>query len=1037
MVFSLLLALFASRGFLFRPGWIAYSADFSVHSSRRLELENWLTGWNHFVGDDNSPILSAAPVWLLLLSVVGTALAQKLFVLGILFTASASAFFVAERWARVENRPSQRSVLIGALCGLCYTINPWVATEIIHYLYVWMYALLPVTVFFMARAVRSDSTSAAIGNVLLVGVVAVATFTAYGLLFHLLVAGLFLAVDVVASRGERGASIRRAVLLLITLLVTAATVGSYSTLPVLLGFESSFVGGTSWALFTTEAMFILSPFTPFTHAVRGMFRFTTAQLLVQTLPRPLFLVAGVLSSVPLLLVGARVLVRRIDRRDVVLLALLVFSLLIANGTNWPTGRHYATIAQGPFGFIAFVLFKGPYKLVALVVAALVLLSTRTVIALFAAPALRAVALTSAAGMVLWSVLLGSPLLTGDLASYMRPVEPPPGYLETLRSISGSDLEGGRAVWLPTDISGEQHPAWAPRRRMLSLIGGTVSPPGGWLGQSPVSSRGTSYSPPAAGRIFDQLFTYALMNRPDVDLASLLRLAGRAHVVVQRDVVPQRYGAEAGALAAQLRSHPELQLVAETPQLLVFSALPRHSVMGPGYRLAVGGHEQLLLSAAAGRDGGGSERAVLANDMPTDRPIARQLVEGASRLYFSPGQDWQDLALNSWPAPGQLYALASYVAVTDPLSPWNKTFFESNQWVGTTAHTGWFDGQRFGPALSGPFLFTTDSATVGFRARAAARAADVWVRAFVNPGAGGLEVSVGDRPVRAVSLSNDPALGWKWFRLHQKVEIAAGEEVSVRVVAAARGVRSVSAVDQVAVLPGGAMPDRVDQLKEQAAGVPVGIGGAWDSFLTVPAGLPGAGPDPAAARLVQVPRPGAYRVGVSGLSGPDVFANASVGGAPLAQDGTDGGWRYSRAVDLRAESYVLRLPGLDPRAFVTLEEVSPALAGEVRAGTRAAPPSSSRLRSFSEPFNGGWRVNGGEPGTHFRLSGFVNGFLVDEPGDVYFGPDAWVRRARFISLAAATVAVVAGIALSGGRVASRIGGTLAGGGRWLRHRRRSG
>jgi hypothetical protein len=1010
---SLLLALLASRGFLFRPGWVAYSADFSIHSSRRMELENWLTGWNHFVGDDNSPILSVAPLWLLLLSVFGTAMAQKLFVAGILFTASASAFFLGERWARDRTGSSPRSVMIGGLCALCYTINPWVATEFVHFYYVWLYALLPVTIFLMARALRADSFRLAAGNVLLVGVVAVATLTAYGLLFHLLVAGTFLAVDVVASRGRRLRRLRRSMGLGLVLLLTVAAVSAYSILPVLLGFRSTFAGGTSWALFTTEAMYVLSPFTPFFFAVRGLFRFTSAQLIELSLPRALFPVAAVVSAFPPLLVGVRLLLRRLDRRDAALLVVLGASLLIANGTNWPAGDRYATVAQGPFSSIAFVLFKGPYKLLALVVAAMVLLSIRTVIALFSAPRMRGLAVATAAGMAVWSVIMGSPLLTGDLASYMQPVEPPAGYVDALRSVESDDEEGGRAVWLPTDITGEQQPAWAPRRPALTLHGGTVTPPAAWLSPVPVSSRGTSYSPPAAGRIFDQLFTYAVMNRPDVDLARLLQLAGRAHVVLQRDVGPQRHGPGPDALGDRLSARPELSVAAETAQLTVFSAARRDAVGGADYRLAVGGHEQLLLSAAADRRGSGSEPFVLSDDMPTDRSVARRLLTGASGLWFSPGQSWEDLALNSWSEADHVYDLAAYVTTTRPLTAWRKTFFESNDWVGTTGYTGPFGGDRFGPALSGAFLFTEESATVAFRPEGTNHPADVWVRAFVNPGAGTLEVSVDGVPVGAVDLSHDPALGWKWFRMGTELDIGAGERVSLRIDSAASGPRSVSALDRVAVVPSAAVAERISELDGDAAAVPVAVGGAWESFVEDFADPTGRTRDPD-TRLVDVPRGAEYRVAVSGLGGSEVLRDGSLGGVPLTPQATDGGWQYSSPVRLDADVYVLRLPGLDPRAFVTIEEV--AAPGNAASGpTPTARPAASReLQAFLEPFNPGWRVSGDDAMAHVRLNGFVNGFLVDEPQPVEFGPDEWVRRGRWVSLVAASFAVVAGIVLSRGR-----------------------
>ena len=1010
---SLVLALLASRGFLFRPGWIAYSADFSIHSSRRMELENWLTGWNHFVGDDNSPILSVAPLWLLLLSVFGTAMAQKLFVAGILFTASASAFFLGERWARERPDSSPRSVTIGALCALCYTVNPWVATEFVHFYYVWLYALLPVTIFLLARALRADSFRRAAGNILLVGVVAVATLTAYGLLFHLLVAGTFLAVDVVASRGRRLRRLRRSAALGLMLVLTVAAVSSYSILPVLLGFRSSFVGGTSWALFTTEAMYVLSPFTPFFFAVRGLFRFTSAQLIELSLPRVLFPVAAVVSAFPPLVVGIGLLLRRLDRRDAALLVVLGASLLIANGTNWPAGDRYATVAQGPFSSIAFVLFKGPYKLLALVVAAMVLLSIRTVIALFAAPRMRGLAVTTAAGMAVWSMVMGSPLLTGDLAAYMRPVEPPAGYVDALRSVAYSE-EGGRAVWLPTDITGEQQPAWAPPRRALTLHGGTVTPPAAWLSPVPVSSRGTSYSPPAAGRIFDQLFTYAVMNRPDVDLARLLHLAGRAHVVLQRDVGPQRHGPGPDALGDRLRARPELSVEGETPQLAVFSAARRDAVGGGDYRLAVGGHEQLLLSAAADGRGSGSEPLVLSDDMPTDRSVARRLLTGASRFWFSPGQSWQDLVLNGWSDTEHVHDLAPYVTTTTPLTPWRKTFFESNDWVGTTGYTGPFGGERFGPALSGTFLFTEESATVAFRPGATDDPADIWVRAFVNPGAGTLEVSVNGVPTGLVDLSHDPALGWKWFRMGAQVDMDPGAQVSLRIETAATGPRSVSALDRVAVVPSAAVAERISEVDGAAAAVPVAVGGAWDSFVGDFAGPPGRTRDPD-GRLVDVPRRAEYRVAVSGLGGAEAFRDASLGGVPLTAQATAGGWQYSGPVRLDADVYVLRLMGLDPRAFVTIEEI--AAPGHATSGpdpTARRPPPE--MQAFLEPFNPGWQVTGDDPAAHVRLNGFVNGFLVREPQPVEFGPDEWVRRGRWISLVAAVSAVVAGIVLSSGRAA---------------------
>lgn len=818
VVFPALLGLFITRGELFARGPIEYTADFATSLSHASEWANWATSWNPAFGMSNASILSQAPPNWLLLSLFNTATAEKLFLLAAYMLMASAMFATARWWLRRQDAAITRTFLVALLVAFVFTVNGWVTVESVHVYYLWMYALLPLAFRLAVSALESDRAVPASVFAGLCGVVGVASFTAYGIAFDGIFLGILALAWIIHRRTDLWARLRRAVLVLGSFVCAVFLSSMYWLLPIEFGFHANFSNGTSWAVFTSQDMFTLSPYTPIVDTVRGMYAHVTSALDLAAVGHSLQSVGSLLMFV---LVGLAVFKMVIGGRHWTVLGLTLSAIifvLLANGTNAPVGPAYARLAALPgFRSIAYVVFKGPYKLVPEALFCIVMLSAATLRQLWALTRWqKGAAVLASAGLVFGCAVVGSPLMTGNLAGYMKPITPPRAYVQALAHVATlQKTEGGSAVWLPLNTNGTVHPAWAPKHPALPLISGMLTPEGSWLLPAPLSSRGTTWLAPAPGRLFDQLIATTLAKDPSANIGTLLASGGRGSVDVRLDA-----SEDPVAVAQSLSRAKGLRLVATNRWLRSYVPTSGSVVRPVSLAIAVGGLDQLVVDSTRGAASAVQRPIVFATNIGP-RDLSSVLAD-ASEIDFSPGQDWSSLALDTWNGPGATISLAGLVHQTTPLSAWTKNAFNSNTWL--PVYLAGMQGQLFSQSISPTFLQTGTSATLDVPVCSANRSQSVWVRRFVSPLGDTLSAQVqGSGVVKSLSDFAPTVLGWQWAKVTTLPAGSGCGHMRLSVTG------QLSALDELVLAPRGSVTARSAALEQDASGRNIAVGGYWSGF----------------------------------------------------------------------------------------------------------------------------------------------------------------------------------------------------------------
>jgi hypothetical protein len=815
------LTLVVLRGVLFHDGWIEYSADFAVNIRHAAEWQNWATAWNSAFGTDNSATLSQAPPNLLFLSLFSTAIAQKLF-LALTYFTMGSAMFSTSRWWLRRLRGTEVPIIWPLLASTIFTINGWVAIESIHLYYLWMYALLPLTFRFTVKSLEVEGWLARVLWSMLTGVVAIATFTAYGIAFHSILVAILAVVWVLSPPHHWAQRFRQSMCVLGAFVVAVCASGMYWLLPTVFGFHSNYANGTSWAIFNTNDMFTLSPYTPVYDTIRGTYNQVSGILTTLAVGHIGWVIGSGLMFMLVVLAGIRLFMGGRDWTILGVATAGVVFVFMANGTNAPLGSIYARIASAPgVRQLAYVLLKGPYKLVPETMFCLFLLAFAT-LASPQIPAGAARVLTGASAIVLVAgcLLVGGPLLTGDLDGYMTPVQPPKQYIASLDQLAQvQSREPGSTVWLPLDSSGnEPSPDWGPSRAQLPLIGGQLPPETSWLAPAPVSSRSVTWLGPASGRLYDELFTDALENVPESNLGELLTAGGRRYVAVRLDA-----GARATDGARLLSTGSGLTEVDANQWLDAYRASSNTVSSPSSVTVGVGGLEQLVIDSGRGSSSPSSRPIVFATDLPSSVSARQELLSDASEVSFSPSQGWNDLALDAWSGPGTVFDLANSVSETVPLTAWEKDALDSNTWI--QSQLGGLQGQLFSPNISPTFLVANGPASTTEKICASNTAGEVWIRYFVSPLGGDVRASVDGNNAESLSSNAPNVGGWVWGRIATLQPASGCHTIGIHVDG------SLSGLDQMIVAPAGAVTKAV--IREQAllGASDVSSGGYWNELTS--------------------------------------------------------------------------------------------------------------------------------------------------------------------------------------------------------------
>lgn len=752
LIVPFFITILITRGYLFHSGWIEYSADFMSNVNKHAELQTWLGAWNPALGADNSATLIQAPPMIMLVGLFGSMLGPKLFLAGSYFL-MASGMFLTMRWWLSRWQDDPHPTLLPVMASLVFTVNGWVSAESIHVYYLLMYALLPLTFRCSIKAMETKGIWSGFWTV--VGtLVAVATFTAYGIAFHAVLFALVALIWLFSSHQVREARSRIVHLAKLGSIYVGAILGlsAYWLLPTELGFHASYTNGTSWSVFTTTDMFTLSPYSKLVDVLRGLEGSVSNALAIQVIPHSVLnLVVIGLWLLPILALFRLILGKLDWTVGGLVLAAIVF-LLWANGTNPPLGSDYVRFAALPFvRDIAYVFLKGPYKLIEEALFCLIALATGTVHQLtFMGRRFRLLGWSILTLLVVSAFLEGSPLLTGNLAGYMSPVTPPDSFITSMNMLASvmHRVGGGAATWLPVSNLSNA-PTWAPHRVVLPLISGLVPPEVAWAVPTPISSRSVTWQEPAQGRTFDQFFANVASNDPAANLGELLVAAGREFVVVKKS--------PAGANEFSFANKRGLRILLATKWFTAYEAIPKLIERSPGVRLGVGGLEQLAIDSHSGELGPNVIPTVFSTDMGAiSMP---RLLSHVLEVNFSPYQRWTDALFNSWLGTKQLTPLASTVSETSPLSVWSKDSFDSNTWVSSRLFG--IVGQTFTPSLAPEFLVANQSATTSFTSCKKAGTYQIWIRALRSPLGGTLSASIDGRSVGDASTQSPSLAGWSW------------------------------------------------------------------------------------------------------------------------------------------------------------------------------------------------------------------------------------------------------------------------------------
>ena len=814
------LTLVVLRGVLFHKGWIEYSADFTVNIHHAAEWQNWATAWNSALGMDNSATLSEAPPNLLFFSLFSTAVGQKV-MLGLAYFTMGSTMFSTMRWWLRRLRGTEVPIVWPLLASAVFTINGWVAVETLHWYYLWMYALLPLTFRLAIKSLEADEWLTCALWSMLAGTIAIATFTAFGIAFHSILVGILVVVWLLSPPHRWAQRLRRAIWVLATFVAGVCASGMYWLLPTLFGFHSNYANGTSWAIFNTQSMFILSPYTPIYDTIRGMYDQVSGVLATLAVGHIGWIIG---AGLMFMLVALAMTGLFLDGRDWTITGVatagLVF-LFIANGTNVPLGSTYARIASAPgLRQLAYVLFKGPYKLVPETIFCLFLLGFAALAGRHqtSSGSVRVLKGVSVVALVAGCFLVGSPLLTGNLDGYITPVQPPKQYVAALDQLGQiQSRQPGSTVWLPLDSSGDGAPPdWGPRRAQLPLIGGQLPPETAWLAPPPVSSRSVTWAGPASGRLYDELLSDALENVPESNLGELLTAGGRRYVAVRLDA-----GAAVAADAKLLSTTLGLTRIDANPWLDAYKASSNTVATPQSVDVGVGGLDQLVIASGRGSSSPSSRPIVFATDLPSSTRTRQEVLDQASEVSFSPGQGWNDLALDAWSGPGTVLDLANSVSETVPLTAWQKSALDSNDWL--PMQLAGLEGQLFSPSIAPTFLSANGPASTTEKVCSSSTGDEVWIRHFVSPLGGGVRVSVDGNSAGSLSNTATSVGGWVWGKLATLQPSSGCHTIGIHVDG------GLSGLDQMAVVPTGAVAKAVTLEQTLLAASDVSSGGYWDEL----------------------------------------------------------------------------------------------------------------------------------------------------------------------------------------------------------------
>jgi hypothetical protein len=835
------LSLVMFRTLLTEPGLVEWTSDFRIHYNIVLERTFWLYTWHPYVFDtDNSPTLSMSFIYSLFLSAPSSEIAQRLMILTVyivMFTSMSTVFFL---WFR-NNFRQEFLFASSLLSGALYTLNPWVAAESIHWFVLWNYSWAPALLFLTHRAILVQSPRRMLGYSFLSGSILTILGNPHGIVFSLVLMGLFLIVYTASQHGSTGKTLKLSVSYLLTTISLMLVFSAYWVVPFALQYSSQITAGPSWVIYSPRDLISTSTQQSLVDAMRLQYPISYS-LLSAVMPTYAVSVSLSLSWIVPLLSLAAVL---IGRRDPLIRSVgavgLVF-LFLSKGTGAPLGEVYFYLGtQVPIlSNLGWVLFKPAYLYTGLLCLSFSILvgysaasigsSLRNRLAFLqrcnGAVGLnlsgplpktrhrgsklgvlkRVSGIATTFGMAILLCLLivgislnGLPLLTGNLGGYMQPIQLPNSYVQ-MNAWLASQPDDSRTGWLPPSL----RVVWSPYEQTPPFLNhDELSPLPVWASAKPVLGLGVTYQFPTRARVFPQFFAQDALQRNLTSwVGKLYGIANVGYVIYHADVVDQ---SSFESLQQNLNNQKDLSLAYTDGPLYVYrnvDNLPEIQGVGKSL-LVIGGLDSYLQTAAVQGYNPMTYPSIFLEQSPLSIQQLTSYVSYSDALMFFGPKNLDDIVLSTI---GRDYYVAPQDSLTNtlPLSSWNKDFFYSNLWV--PSRLDGLNGIKFDLDLGEQILLTDQT---GANTKASFTASepglyDVWARVLLSPRAGSLDFGV-DGKSWTLDSSSNALMGFKWMKIGS-TDLALGSHTL-----AVTNDSGFNAVNLVAVVPHHVLEERETQV----------------------------------------------------------------------------------------------------------------------------------------------------------------------------------------------------------------------------------
>jgi hypothetical protein len=657
---------------------------------------------------------------------------------------------------------------------------------------------------------------------------------AHGIVFGLVLVGLFLIAYVASQRNSMRQTVKRSIVYLVSTVSLILAFSAYWVVPFALQYSSQITSGPSWVSYSPKDLTSVSSNLSIVDGVRLQYPLSY-NLLSSVLPSSSVTLSYFLSwLVPLMSLVAVIIARRENSiRSVGVLGLIF--LFLSKGTGPPLGQVYFYLGtQVPLlSNLGWVLFRPAYLytgLVSLCFSILVGYATASIGSSVAndlailrngmnivgtrlvARAFRFAATSSKTILLLVLIvgifLNGWPLLTGDLGGYMHPVQLPADYVR-MNNWLASQPDDSRTAWLPPS----SRVIWSPYQQVAPLSNrDELSPLPVWASAKPVLGLGVTYQFPTRARVFPQFFAQDAMQRNLTSwVGKVYGIADVGYVIYHSDTVDQ---SSFGALSRGLLNQQDLSLAYSDGPLSVYrNADNLQEVQGiGGAMLVLGGLDSYLETMAIPGYNPVTYPSIFLEQSPLSiEQLTSYLSYSDALMIFGP-KSVDDLILSSI---GSEYYVAPQDSLksTWPVSPWDKDFFYSNLWV--PVRLDGVNGIKFDPALGKQILLTSQSGANTDAPFTITESGlyDTWVRVLSSPMAGSLDIGV-DGTSWTVGTTSDELAGFKWIRVGSEELTSGSHDLTVT------NNSGFNAVNLVAIVPRNLFLEREAQVTNLIRNTPV-------------------------------------------------------------------------------------------------------------------------------------------------------------------------------------------------------------------------